>query len=612
MDFSRMSDAELLRIAGGGSSRPAAPDFSKMSDAELERIANSSATVRKEPNPFDQFDPPAEKNPFDQFDEPAKPWERFKNETGPAPWEQFAGEKGEPAPAGNSSTLAALAGAYGRVQGLGARTAIGEGTKGVLSLGTLPVDALVNAGYGAHKLAAKTGLVSEPDADFYYGKGKGYFPATSGIGEAVDEGLDKVAAAVPKVGGYLRAPETPAERMATAIGGGAIGALSGAGAARLIPGAVGGFLAARPGLQAAAGAASGGASQGVQELGGDATAATVAGLAAGAATGAAGARVTRPRAAPVPTTADLRDAKSAAYARSEAAGVEFTGDAVRQLHRDVRDALPGEGIFLNTDPKARSVMAPLEQAPFLGNTRATAGTPNAVSLERMDDIRQQAGKLSRSLDPGERRTGAVLARHVDDFLDNVTPAQLTRSSGDAAEGIGALREGQAANRRYAKASALDVALDKAELRADASGSGMNGQNTVKQNLRRIIEDPNSRAFRQFDEPERAAMRRIVEGDLLTNSLRLVGKAAPTGGVSGAVGAGAYLTGNGWYPAVGLAAKYTGEAIQRGRVRQLEDLVRGGPGAGQRPSARVGANAARGAFRGFLAGPSEMQGNRRYQ
>jgi hypothetical protein len=540
MDLSKLSEAELAAMAGEGAPSP----FAGMDDAALAAIVGE--------------------------------------DTAPAA-----------APAASAEPSRSPLETYGRVMGLGARTAYSGGLQGLSAAGTLGADAAINVAYGAKKLASKTGLVDAPDPANYY-QGRGYLPTTEAVGEKIEKGLDAVG--LPK-------PEGSAERIATAAGSGVASALSGAGLGKVVASGgsalaqrVGGFMAAQPEVQAAAGASSGAAAQGVTEMGGDSTAATVAGFLAGGATGAAGAKGRqRPRAA-IPTTEDLRDAKSAAYSRAEAAGVQFTPDSMRDLERNVRGALPGEGIYLDTNAAARRVMDPLTRSAMPD----ASGQRSPVSLTRLDDIRRQAGATQKSLDPSERRTGTAMASHLDDFLDNVGPQHV--AAGDATRGIEALREAQAGNRRFAKASALDVALDKAELRAASTGAGANGENTVRQNLRQIIQDPNSRAFRQFDAPERAAMRDIVEGSRTQNALRYAGKFAPTGNVSGMGALFAASQGYGAIPAVGIGARMLGDAMHRRKVNRLEALVKGGPGAGRRPSADYGANAARGAAQGFLAGP----------
>jgi hypothetical protein len=156
----------------------------------------------------------------------------------------MAGSPAEP------SQIGAYGAAYARQMGLAARDQIGGLAKGVTGLGTLPVDAAVNVGYGAHKLLSKTGAVAEPNADFYYGKGKGYFPTSEGMSDAIDQGLD--ATGLPK-------PDPGAEGIVSGVRQGVTGALGPAGLGRLVRGGVGAFLSAEPGVQAAAGGAAGGA-----------------------------------------------------------------------------------------------------------------------------------------------------------------------------------------------------------------------------------------------------------------------------------------------------------------------------------------------------------------
>lgn len=551
MDFSTMSDAELQAIAGGGTPAPAAPagpDFSSMSDAELAAIAGGMPST-----------PDA------------------------------------PAPAAPRTALET----YGHLQGLGARTAIHGGLTALAAPGTLAVDALTNAAYGAHKLAAKTGVVSEPDAKSYYGKSDSYFPATSGFSEGVSELQDK--AGLPKA-------ENTAERIASAVGEGVVGGVGGAaGAAATLPGRVGRALAAQPVLQGVSGGVGAAASQGATEAGASPATAAVLGMVAGAATGAAGAKIAQPGRPAVPTTEGIRDAKSAAYARSEAAGVQFRPDAIYDLDQTVRQRLRQAGIYADTKPEVRDVLDPLTRS----HMPDASGQRSPVSLGRVDDIRQQASALRGSSSANERRTGAILAQSIDEWLDNVHPGQLTSQSGGAREGLSALREGQALNRRLAKATALDRALTTAEDRAGSTGTGANLQNAQRQNLRPAL-DPQNKLYRQFDPAERDAIRGVVRGDLLTNSTRMLGKLAPTGAVSGMFGLGAAASGLGWIPAAGIAGKAASEALQGRKVRNLERLVKGGPGALRRPSARVGVNAGTGALRGMLYTPQDETGRGRYR
>lgn len=535
-------------------------------------------------NPFDQFDAPAAPvgNPFDQFDAPPPP-----------PAVESAANKALPTlePIFNMGSWSDPKADRHGDEVLG-RAVLKGGATGFFGLPALAIDAGRNAAYGAKTLAAKTGLVEPPDPKNYYGDSDSYIPATVAVSENADQTLDKLGFDKPANAGE-RMLSAGVEGVTSGIGGVGLGQVVASGGSALAR-RVGGFLAAQPEIQAAAGAAAGTASQGVMERGpGNERAAALAGLVAGVGTGVAGAKLVQPRRVAVPTLDDLEDAKSAAYQRADAADLRLQPRAVQRLEQGLRTELPNEGIFLQHDPKARGAFAGVERMVMPD----AMGNRAPVRLTELDRVRRNVGDLNRSPDPSDRRTGAVFAEHIDDFAGGVTPRDVV--SGDI-RGIEYLNEARAANRRYAKASALDIALDKGYLRARTSGTGSNTENTQRQNIRRIIQDPNSRAYRQFDEHERAAMRDFVEGSATQNALRWGSRFAPTGFLSGAMSIASIKGGLGIVPLAGLAAKGAGDFLHNRKVRNLEDLVRGGPGAVRRPPAGYRANAARGAAQGFLA------------
>lgn len=543
-------------------------------------------------NFFDQFDaaptapPPASTVPvpggnfFDQFDAPG--------EAPPAPVP--AGAVPMPDPVFNFGANQEQQSRNDQLLGRGVIQGLGGG---FLGLPALAIDAGRNAAYGAKSLAAKTGLVEAPDPKNYYGESDSYIPTATAASQAVSGGLDRLGFAKPKTGGE-RMVSAGVEGIAGGVGGVGLGNVVASGGSALAK-RVGGFLAAQPEIQSAAGATAGLASQGVTEAGGTNTASMAAGLLAGGATGLMGAKAVQRPGTPVPTLDDLRAAKDTAYQRSEAAGAAFTPQAVEQLDRRIRADLPNQGIFLDTNLGARGVVDPLSRS----HAADALGNRAPVSLTRMDDIRRQAGDLYRSQNPVEQRTGSILAGHIDDFLDNLQPSQV--AAGNVDEAVGFLREGQAANRRLAKATTLHEAIDRATLRAATTHSGQNFENASRQNLRDLIKNPRSAQYRQFDPDERELIRGAAEGSTAQNVLRWGGRAAPTGNVSGLMALAAASHGWGAIPAAGIAAKAAGGYLHSRRLQRLEDYVRGGPGAGRRPRPDFEENTARGTAQGFLAG-----------
>lgn len=171
----------------------------------------------------------------------------------------------------------------GRVAGLAGRAGVEGFIEGAGTLASLPADALYNVG-----VAGAKGLdyLSGSDSGFQFG-----MPVTGMVSGAADSAADALS---------LPEPETDNERLAMAIGKGAISAVPGmglGGAMSAGSGAVrtaGNWLRAAPVTQAASGAAAGGAAEYTKQQTGSDAAAVMAALIAGGGTalGTAGAQGT--------------------------------------------------------------------------------------------------------------------------------------------------------------------------------------------------------------------------------------------------------------------------------------------------------------------------------
>jgi hypothetical protein len=155
--------------------------------------------------------------------------------------------------------------------------------------------------------------------------------------------------------------------------------------------------------------------------------------------------------------------------------------------------------------------------------------------------------------------------------------------GDAAAGNSALTQARALWSQLAKANTVTGAVDSAALRAASTGTGGNIDNATRQNLRRVYENG-----RGFTPDENDALLTAVRGTPGQNALRLVGRLAPTGVVSGGIGAsigagaGSALggpagaaVGSFAVPAVGQAAKMTADRMTGNNVQNLLDIIMAG-------------------------------------
>jgi hypothetical protein len=212
--------------------------------------------------------------------------------------------------------------------------------------------------------------------------------------------------------------------------------------------------------------------------------------------------------------------------------------------------------------------------------------PANPSISEIDELRQfLRNNVAGSTDPAEARIGQRMVGSIDDFLSTVS--QSGALGGDAQETVAQLLAGRDAHRRL---SAVDDivgdtgALTRAERRAATSGTGGNVINTMRQNIRAILDNPNRR--RGFNSEEIAAMERVVAGSRGEDLARLAGRLSPDSGALPLMGNMAALAagssaGPGGLAAglapgvVGMAGQAIGEAMTRRNINQVVETILNG-------------------------------------
>lgn len=301
--------------------------------------------------------------------------------------------------------------------------------------------------------------------------------------------------------------------------------------------------------------------------------AAVGGAASGAVRGVVSGLQTRAAARTIPTNDQLRSAANAAYQAADDAGVIFKPEGVRRLANDIRVDLAEFGFHPKLQPRVAVVLDELE---VLQNGN--------VTLKGMDVLRRIADNARKSLDPSEKAIGNRIIGKIDDFMTDATADDILTGNIDVASK--ALKEGRNLWSRLRKSEMVDVAALKAERRAASTGSGGNADNALRQNVRGLLDRPNS--LRGMTEAEREAAERVVRGTTAQNALRQVGKAAPTGIVSGGLGAslgaaaGSALGGPAGaavgtfaVPAIGQVAKSAADRMTVRSAERLSEIIRSG-------------------------------------
>ncbi len=275
----------------------------------------------------------------------------------------------------------------------------------------------------------------------------------------------------------------------------------------------------------------------------------------------------------IPTADDIRQSAAAAYKAADEAGVIYAPQAVDRLRGSIQTALADFGYDPALQPGAATV---------LNRINDLAG--QNVTLQGVDTLRKIA---SNGYIPGNNANNKIVAdivNRIDDVVMN--PAAGDVLGGDGAAGAAALKEARSLWSRLAKSGAVERRMDRAAMNAGTSGSGANVDNATRQQLKAMAQNP--RETRGFTSDETDALMTAIMGTPTQNALRLIGKAAPTGIVSGGIGAGAgaaignAVAGPGGaqfgamaVPAVGFMAKNAADNMTAQNAQRLIDIIMAG-------------------------------------
>lgn len=263
----------------------------------------------------------------------------------------------------------------------------------------------------------------------------------------------------------------------------------------------------------------------------------------------------------IPQLDDIEQAARSAYQRAEQAGVAYTPQAVDKLRTNVVQSLTDIGYDPALQPGAAAIVRRLEE--LQGQN---------VTLSGLDTLRKVA---SNGFVPGNASNNKAISSIIEKIDDVIgSPSAGDVLMGNAQGGAEALQEARSLWSRIAKVNKVQDAISRADLRAASTGSGGNADNATRQNIRRLLEKP-----RGFTADEKAALETVVRGTPGQNALRLAGKFAPTGVVSGVLSGGAGLGILGpaglALPLVGSGAKAAADKITQQNVKRLADIILAG-------------------------------------
>lgn len=266
-----------------------------------------------------------------------------------------------------------------------------------------------------------------------------------------------------------------------------------------------------------------------------------------------------PKTATPPVSEVARQAGNTAYQAVDDAGVVLKPEAMQRLIGKAKIDLAEWGIDEVLQPGASRAIQRL----------AESGDEN-ITLKGVEILRRIAGRVSNPQNPSDEQAAGKIIDHIDDFMESLTPDDVLQ--GNADDAVALLKQARASWSEFRKAQMIEQAITRAEDRASTTGTGGNLVNSVRQNLRQILDSP--KKSRGFTTAELAEIRKVVNGGPIENVARWLSTFAPSRG-----GANAWLAlfaqsipGGGAIPAVGEVAHAVAKRGVLNEARKLPQIM----------------------------------------
>jgi hypothetical protein len=274
----------------------------------------------------------------------------------------------------------------------------------------------------------------------------------------------------------------------------------------------------------------------------------------------------------IPSAEDLLKSGSNGFEAVKSSDAIIKPSSVEQMAKDIKTELLNDGKHPTSEGQA-GIFNALDRLEAMGKSGG------GVTTKDMEVIRKNLVDQKTSINPSvsnaaRQATNSFMEKYsnfgANDLLHGQNPFPTLKNA------IGDWAAGKRSNTVMGK-------VDLANLNAGTAGSGANIDNAMRQAVKQLARPQNNTnvpvAKRLgFNNQEIDAIKQAATGTLTGNVARYIGKAAPTGIVSGA------LTGTAGHavggpigavalPAVGYVAKKIGDLSTKRAVSALDSLVR---------------------------------------
>lgn len=292
----------------------------------------------------------------------------------------------------------------------------------------------------------------------------------------------------------------------------------------------------------------------------------------------------RPKKPLVPSTEELAKAGGSDIQAAVQSGLEVAPSAVTGHSRKVQQELFDAGISPIDAPATFAKLKALEDAP-----------PGAIfTAAGLQSLRKSLQATAQNYNPAAATDQLAASRAIkgfDQFIPSLAEADVLAGTPAATQRLFERGRGNyaASQRSNDITGRLDRAntgiIERAEARTQATNSGRNLDNTIRQRVASVLERPKS--ISGLSDNEIAALEKVVEGSTTRNISREIGNLLGGGGGIGATATGLISGGSAaiasqnplWLaagivpPVIGTAARVTANSLAKRSLNKADELMR---------------------------------------
>lgn len=305
------------------------------------------------------------------------------------------------------------------------------------------------------------------------------------------------------------------------------------------------------------------------------------------AAGATGGKIATPKTKAIPASV-LKEEADVFYKQMRDEGVNVSAQAMTDLVPQVRTRISALPYDPDNDEIVNKALKMLD---------VKSGKP--LSFDMLDKLRRKIRDLpysqsgGSSVDTDERAIIAGIDDAIDDYMDGLTPSQVT--SGDPAAAAELLTKARTVRGRSYQTDTLETAITRATDASSALDATKSFPKALREEFRNIHK--NKRVLDKFDKPTQALIKQVAEGTATQKVLMALGKLAPSArqlaaqlpqyglGYSGMSMLNPTMAAIvGGVQTAGAGARGVANQMTKGQVKRAVANA-GTPGAGVKPSTR---------------------------